>query len=801
MNSFPLRQHIRRFGRSIYFRLPPRWRDSLVQHYCRYAAPLHACDQPALLHVGHSWGGGIDRWIHDYAAADRDNWNLLLRSRTRYDAAGVELELVDLAAQDEVLLGWELDDPIACTATRHGQYRQILAEITAGFGVEAVIVSSLIGHSLDVLDGGLPTGLVLHDFVPFCPALFAWYGQPCVSCDRTALERCLAGNPQNAFWHLDDADQWLALRAAYAERLASRPVRIAAPGRAVHARYATLFPVLRERPWREIPHGLGHVPQRAQPPETRGPLGHRRLRVVVPGRLQPHKGLHLFLALLGELTDFADVLLLGSGDYGLPFRGQAGVEVVPDYANAALADQVRDFAPDCALLLSILPESFSYTLSEMFALGVPVVATRLGAFAERIEDGCNGFLVDPEPAAVVRRLRALSQTPDVLDRVAKVLRAQAVRSAEAMVKDYRDMLGLDPAPVGQRPRPGALARAAVREAAVRRYRRAQIARRPPAAESAGADPVRPIGIAVAPGDLMALARARRIGQGPGDPSLAGDAGPVPAGFSLLFCGAGADRDRHSVACFEGLGHAPDTGSTALAMQLDRVVTPTAGIAQRFRSLWPDAPARVTVIPFPLVAQWPSATDPGALRQRDKLGLPDRARLVLGIGPVGPDGGLERFAGLATRTCERRNDVRFVWLGGRDPDWERAHWLAVGLPVAMRQLFLVDDENLAAWLGAADAYIGCRPAAVYDPGALEALGAGLPVCVASRASLPEAVWGPPCAGLLAEGVDTAAIDWLEARLAERDGLHGGDDACRGRVLARFAGPPAREAFRAACRASG
>ena len=443
----------------------------------RLQPPLHPCEQPGLLHVGHSWGGGIDRWIHDYAAADHDNWNLLLRSRTWRNEAGVELELVDLAAQDEVLLAWKLEEPIPCTATTHRQYRRILAEIVTSFGVEAVLASSLIGHSLDVLDTGLPTAVVLHDFVPFCPALFAWFGQPCVSCDRERLERCLAGNPQNVFWHLDDAGQWLALREAYAERLAGDSVRVAAPGHSVRGRYALLFPVLRDKPWREIPHGLGHVPKSSQVLMAAQPLSGRRLRVVVPGRLLPHKGLHLFSAMLDELTGFADVLLLGSGDYGLPFQGVEHVKVVPDYPNESLGDHVRDFAPDCALLLSVIPETFSYTLSEMFALAVPVVATGLGAIAERIEDGCNGFLVDPDPQAVLQRLRDLSRAPELLDRVSSLLRSQAVRTAGAMVSEYRELLGLDGAPVARRPSPGLLAQATVREAAARRYLRAEVVRR------------------------------------------------------------------------------------------------------------------------------------------------------------------------------------------------------------------------------------------------------------------------------------------------------------------------------------
>src|SRR5690606_24954419 len=129
-----------------------------------------------------------------------------LRSRTGRNEAGTRLELVDPLEEDQVLLEWQFAAPIATTAVAHDQYRGVFRDVVAAFGVEAVIVSSLIGHSLDALDSGLPTVVVLHDFYPFCPALFAWFDEPCGDCGAGRLVRCLESNPQNVFWHHADVD-------------------------------------------------------------------------------------------------------------------------------------------------------------------------------------------------------------------------------------------------------------------------------------------------------------------------------------------------------------------------------------------------------------------------------------------------------------------------------------------------------------------------------------------------------------------------------------------------------------------
>ena len=72
-----------------------------------------------------------------------------------------------------------------------------------------------------------------------------------------------------------------------------------------------------------------------------------------------------------------------------------------------------------AMSVSIVPETFSYTLSELWAAGIPVLATRLGAFGDRIVDGENGWLF---PAGSVNELlrcmvRVLETDPRELDRM------------------------------------------------------------------------------------------------------------------------------------------------------------------------------------------------------------------------------------------------------------------------------------------------------------------------------------------------------------------------------------------------
>src|SRR5207244_2182524 len=94
------------------------------------------------------------------------------------------------------------------------------------------------------------------------------------------------------------------------------------------------------------------------------------------------------------------------------------------------------------MLLSDFPETFSYTLDELLALAVPTLATRIGAFADRIRDGQNGFLVDNAPRAVIEMLENLDKNRDPLVSVRRALESTTMRTEEHMIRDYDALLSL-----------------------------------------------------------------------------------------------------------------------------------------------------------------------------------------------------------------------------------------------------------------------------------------------------------------------------------------------------------------------
>lgn len=389
----------------------------------------------ANLHIMHSWGGGVDRWVRDYSSADEEIDNFVLKSAGDCGVFGTELHLYRDIDDVTPIEKWSLASPIKALAEAHSDYNEILKEIVSKYAVGNILISSLIGHSLDALRQRVPTSIICHDYFPFCPAINITFGSVCSSCDESRLFRCCLENPLNDFFNNVPASDWVRTRNVFLQLVKERKPLLIAPSASVRDNYPRLASIPDEL-FRVVPHGTREL----------RPVGWKHsfssnepLRVLILGRMRAQKGVALLSAILPELLKFGHLTLAGCADHGLHLSENRSIAIVPNYEREGLGQLLADVRPDVALLPSIVPETFSYTLAELQQLGVPVLATRIGSFVERIEDGVTGFLAEPEPTAILERLRQLHLNRRELENVHRNLTQFPSRSAGAMVQDYNDL--------------------------------------------------------------------------------------------------------------------------------------------------------------------------------------------------------------------------------------------------------------------------------------------------------------------------------------------------------------------------
>jgi GT2 family glycosyltransferase/glycosyltransferase involved in cell wall biosynthesis len=401
---------------------------------------------PITVHVTHSWGGGVERWVESFIEADTEDLDFQLRAEGPETGKGCGQRLALYLGNrlEAPVASWWLQPPIRSTAAHDAGYREILRNALERIGAGRVIVSSLVGHSLDALATGLPTLQVLHDYFPRWPLLGVHPGPYLADGKPVELRRALGDHRLLPEFRDRDAAGWEALGRRWREAVVRNGVRVAAPSGSVVELLGRLDPAWPTAQIEIIPHGLQPLPgPRAIMSKERAD---GRLRLVIPGRIQEGKGRQLLLEALPELTRHARVCLLGSGKDGELFFGRPEVDVIVQYRREDLAETLEGLGPHVAALLSVVPETFSYTLSEMQYLGIPVIGTRVGSLVERIGDGETGWLIEPTAEALVACVRRLAGEVRLIDGARERLSALDPPDTTQMVERYQALCRPGPAP-------------------------------------------------------------------------------------------------------------------------------------------------------------------------------------------------------------------------------------------------------------------------------------------------------------------------------------------------------------------
>jgi glycosyltransferase involved in cell wall biosynthesis len=167
-----------------------------------------------------------------------------------------------------------------------------------------------------------------------------------------------------------------------------------------------------------IPSGFDPALFTVSPPDPFPDLPHPRIAYV--GRLAPQKGVAVLLEAFARCRVTASLLIVGDGPQRSLLERRA----------RALRGEVRfaGFVPHVdvpavlrhadVLVLPSVYEELGSVLVEAMAVGLPVIAGRVGGVPDLIRDGRNGLLVPPgDPAAFAGAIDRVLADPDLAGRL------------------------------------------------------------------------------------------------------------------------------------------------------------------------------------------------------------------------------------------------------------------------------------------------------------------------------------------------------------------------------------------------
>lgn len=142
-------------------------------------------------------------------------------------------------------------------------------------------------------------------------------------------------------------------------------------------------------------------------------------RLVCVGRLYPSKGQDVLLralAILKSQFPIAHLELIGQGPSQEEYQRLARELGVADrchfVGHLTHREVLQRMSRAIATVVPSRSEAFGLVNLESLALGIPVVASKVGGIPEIVRDGTDGFLVPPDnPETLAERLGALIGTP------------------------------------------------------------------------------------------------------------------------------------------------------------------------------------------------------------------------------------------------------------------------------------------------------------------------------------------------------------------------------------------------------
>ena len=284
-------------------------------------------------------------------------------------------------------------------------------------------------------DRGVPVVVTMHDSWTSCPRIHRvrWDGAFCA--ERPAAAPCLTCAERSPWQGDREIATALALRREIVGLELARAVRIIAPSEAHRAFLLALLELPEDR-CVVLPHGGIRTVTARQRRGKRSESPGRPLQIGHWGYLMYLKGTHVILEAVHKLRDpsAVHVHLIGvttEPDYEERLRELArGISV--EFHGPYRPADLRTFDLDIAVFASIASESYSFALDEALRLRLPILAPDRGAFPERV--GAAGLTFQAGDAGdLARRLQAILDAPEVLARMRRSARTDAVLSMEAHV--------------------------------------------------------------------------------------------------------------------------------------------------------------------------------------------------------------------------------------------------------------------------------------------------------------------------------------------------------------------------------
>lgn len=304
--------------------------------------------------------------------------------------------------------------------------------ILVNLNIDLIHINHLINHSFDISKVAeklnIPIILSIHDFYYICPSihLLNKNQEYCELMCRKDKWACGCVNSSDEISLKNTINLWRNESLKFLNRCSL----IIAPSNYSTEVYNSQYPEIKNN-IKIIEHGR-NLPKRLNCSLT---PKNTPIKILFPGHISKHKG-SLLIRKLKEIdkNNKLEFHFMGTTYPSLKQYGKNHGR----YSREDFGKFVNNIKPSFIGIFSIIPETYSHTLTESWNSGVPVIATNLGALSERINKTGGGWLVDyKSPQKVYDKIMKIANNPKEYEKVVDNISKIKFKSKKEMTDEYK----------------------------------------------------------------------------------------------------------------------------------------------------------------------------------------------------------------------------------------------------------------------------------------------------------------------------------------------------------------------------
>ncbi|MCL6601792.1 MAG: glycosyltransferase [Paenibacillus sp.] len=341
-----------------------------------------------------------------------------------------------------------IENPIEAHTFYQEDYRKVLEEILKGFSIDLIHIHHLQRHTFDIFKLAeqfkIPLVYTVHDYHLVCPSILLMdnHGDYCY--ENITVDKCKQCLHNKMGYGTSFREQW----HSEVEKNIKLLNLIIFPSKSASEYFEREYKISQLHiPYEVIEHGIliNIVPENKVLDLENNITKRKVFNIAFVGNFAKHKGSQYISDVIRKKDKSITInwYLIGEiHDRVLEEFNGENVYKIGGYKRDNLSILLRELNIDLVCLLSVVPETFSYTLSESWAAGIPVLVNKRGALGSRVNHNETGWVLENlSSTSLLDNIKNIYSNPKLYDFVKNNIKTneQITVHTSQMAQEYREV--------------------------------------------------------------------------------------------------------------------------------------------------------------------------------------------------------------------------------------------------------------------------------------------------------------------------------------------------------------------------